>query len=91
MLGQADMSNADFSNANMIRSNLVGTKGHGTNLDGAKLYYSRPGCADFTGATFRGAEITRTIFRRAILRDTDMTGAEGQANFDRADMEGVKQ
>jgi uncharacterized protein YjbI with pentapeptide repeats len=73
----------------MIRSNLVGTKGHGTNLDGAKLYYSRPGCADFQDATFRGADITRTIFRKANVARADFTGATGQANFENANREGV--
>ena len=91
VLGAADVSGANFSGANMKRCNLVGTKGHGAILNGVDLYYSRPGNADFENATFVGANVERAIFRRANLANADMSETTGKANFENANLEGMKQ
>ena len=90
VLGGADISGASFVRANLKRANFVGTKGHGADFSESDLYYSRPGNADFRNAIFRNANIQRTIFRKANLEGADFRGASGAANFENANIEGIK-
>jgi uncharacterized protein YjbI with pentapeptide repeats len=76
--------------ANLRRANLVGAHGVEADFTGALMYYARPGNADFSSASFVNAEIQRAIFRRANLSGADLTGAQGRANFEDAEMTGVR-
>ena len=68
----------------------MGASGAEARFDGADLYYARPGNANFAGAVFRDALVQRAIFRRANLASADFTGAEGQANFENANLTGMR-
>ena len=68
----------------------MGTRAHGADFSGADLYYARPGNADLERSSFQGANIARTIFRRANLAGADMTETTGDGNFDRANLAGVR-
>jgi uncharacterized protein YjbI with pentapeptide repeats len=91
ILGRADLSNAMLDGANLKRSNLVGAIACGASCRRAQFFYSRPGNADFSEVDFSGADITRAIFRRAKLVNSNLAEAVGTANFDRADLTGAKQ
>ncbi|MBI2425040.1 MAG: pentapeptide repeat-containing protein [Candidatus Hydrogenedentes bacterium] len=88
-LGLACVDAARFDRACLSRCGLVGTRGGNASFECADLYYARPGNAVLTHCSFRGANIARAIFRKARLTGSDFTGAEGQANFENADLEDV--
>ena len=90
ILGGANLVRAKLIRANLKRANLVGVRADHADFTEADLYYSRPGNGCFVQAVFQNASLERAIFRRANLRNADMRGIQGQANFENAILEGVK-
>ncbi|MFH1743958.1 MAG: pentapeptide repeat-containing protein [bacterium] len=90
VLGTADLTGACLFQANLERANLVGTTAVQADCRDALFYYSRPGNADFSGANLSGADISRAIFRKAKLVEANLLETQGQANFENADLTGVR-
>jgi uncharacterized protein YjbI with pentapeptide repeats len=84
-MGGGSLVDANFHDAVLEQASLVGVNARRARFEGARMFYSRPGAREFAGADFRGADLTRAIFREADLRGADLTDARTEgAVFQRA-------
>ncbi len=80
VMGGSDLSGINAERAIFARSNLIGINGEAANFREACLHYTRLTSARLVSVDFSGADLSRTVFRTAIL-----TGS----CFDRSDRTGA--